>query len=55
MNKMDHKPVSLENSLEEMNWQLSYIENIDKDKIAPYIDSIELLIKRLKKIKQLAQ
>ena len=47
---MERKPVSIENSLKEMNWQISYMEDIDKDKIVPHKESIELLIERLKKI-----
>ena len=47
---MNHKMVSIENSLEAMNWHISNLEDSDKEKIAPYIESIELLIKRLKKI-----
>ena len=50
---MDRKPVSIENSLEEMNWQISYMENIDTKKIAPHKESIDLLIERLKKIKEM--
>jgi DNA-binding PadR family transcriptional regulator len=47
---LDHKPISIENSLGEMNWQISYMEDIDKDKIIPHKESIKLLIERLKKI-----
>jgi DNA-binding PadR family transcriptional regulator len=47
---MDNKTISIENSLVAMNWHVSYIEDIDKDKIAPHKESIELLIERLKKI-----
>ena len=42
--------ISIENSLEEINWHVSYIEGIDKEEIAPYKGSIELLIEKLKKI-----
>ena len=49
---MDNKPVSIENSLAEMNWQVSYMEGMDNKKIAPHKESIELLIERLKKIKE---
>ena len=49
---MDHGVLSVENSLEAINWHISYIEEIDKDKIAPHKESIELLIERLKKIKE---
>ena len=49
---IDSKPVSIENSLEEMNWQISYMEGIDKDKIIPHKESIELLIERLKNISE---
>ncbi len=48
--QMDRKPVSIENSLDEMNLQISYMEETDKEKIAPHKESIELLIERLKKI-----
>jgi DNA-binding PadR family transcriptional regulator len=51
--QVDRKPVSIENSLEEMNWQISYMENIDTKKIAPHKESIDLLIERLKKIKEM--
>ena len=47
---IDRKPISIENSLEEMNWHISYMEDIDKEKIIPHKESIELLIERLKKI-----
>jgi len=46
------KPVSIENSLTEINWQISYMEDIDKNEIAPHKESIELLIERLKKIEE---
>jgi DNA-binding PadR family transcriptional regulator len=47
---MDHKTISIENSLEAMNWYVSYMEDVDKEKIAPHKKSIDLLIERLKKI-----
>ena len=49
---MDHKTISIENSLEAMNWHVSHIEDLDKEKIAPHKESIQLLIERLKKIKE---
>jgi DNA-binding PadR family transcriptional regulator len=48
----DHKTISIENSLEEINMQLSYIESTDKEEIAPFKESLELLIERLKKINE---
>ena len=48
---MDRKTISIENSLEAMNWYVSYMEDVDKEKIAPHKKSIDLLIERLKKIK----
>ena len=47
---MDRKTISIENSLEAMNWYVSYMEDVDKEKIAPHKKSIDLLIERLKKI-----
>jgi hypothetical protein len=44
--------ISIENSLEAMNWHVSHMEDIDKEKIAPHKESIELLIERIKKIKE---
>jgi DNA-binding PadR family transcriptional regulator len=49
---MNRKTISIENSLKEMNWHVSNMEDIDKEKIAPHKESIELLIERLKKIKE---
>ena len=49
---MDPGVLSVENSLEAINWHMSYLEEIDKDKIVPHKESIELLIERLKKIKE---
>ena len=49
---MDRGVLSVENSLEAMNWHVSYLEELDKDKIAPNKESIDLLIERLKKIKE---
>lgn len=49
---MDRGVLSVENSLEAMNWHVSYMEEIDKEEIAPHKESIELLIERLKKIKE---
>jgi DNA-binding PadR family transcriptional regulator len=51
-NELDRKTISIENSLEEMNWNVSYMEDIDKDEITPHKESIGLLIERLKKIKE---
>jgi len=48
---MDRKTISIENSLEAMNWYVSYMEDVDKEKITPHKKSIDLLIERLKKIK----
>ena len=48
---MDRKTISIENSLEAMNWYVSYMEDVDKEKIAPHKKSIDLLVERLKKIK----
>ncbi len=48
----DNKMVSIENSLEAMNWHVSYMEDSDKEKIVPFKESIELLIKRLRKIEE---
>lgn len=48
----DHKMISIENSLKEMDWHVSYLEDVDKDEIAPHKESIELLIQRLKKIEK---
>ena len=45
--------LSVENSLEAMNWHVSYMEELDKEEIVPHKESIELLIERLKKIKEL--
>jgi DNA-binding PadR family transcriptional regulator len=52
---MDRNTISIEKSLEEMYWYVSYIEDIDKEKIIPHKESIELLIERLKKIKESLQ
>jgi DNA-binding PadR family transcriptional regulator len=49
---MNRKTISIENSLNEMNWHVSNMEDIDKEKIASHKESIELLIERLKKIKE---
>jgi DNA-binding PadR family transcriptional regulator len=49
---MNHKTISIKNSLEAINWHVSYMEDIDKKKITPHKESIELLIERLKKIKK---
>ena len=49
---IDLKTISIENSLEEMNWHVSYMEDIDKEDIDPHKESIELLINRLKKLKE---
>ena len=49
---MDRKTSSIENSLEAMNWHVSYMEDFDKKKIVPHKESIELLIERLKKLKE---
>ena len=51
-NEMDRGVLSVENSLEAMNWHVSYMEELDKDKIASHRESIDLLIERLKKIKE---
>ena len=51
-NELDHGVLSVENSLEAINWHVSYMEELDKDEIAPHKESIELLLKRLKKIKE---
>ncbi len=51
-NEMDRGVLSVENSLEAMNWHVSYMEEVDKEEIAPHKESIELLIERLKKIKE---
>jgi DNA-binding PadR family transcriptional regulator len=47
---MERKPVSIEKSLEDMNLQISYMEDSDIEKIVPHKESIELLIERLIKI-----
>lgn len=49
---MNHGVLSVENSLDAMNWHVSYMEELDKDKITPHKESIESLIERLKKIKE---
>jgi len=49
---MNQGVLSVENSLDAMNWHVSYMEDIDKEKIAPHKESIESLIERLKKIKE---
>jgi DNA-binding PadR family transcriptional regulator len=49
---MNRKTISIENSLVAMNWNVSYMEDMDKEKIAHHKESIELLIERLKKIKE---
>ena len=49
---MDRGVLSVENSLEAMNWHVSYMDEIDKEEITPHKESIELLIERLKKIKE---
>ncbi|MEN6293465.1 MAG: hypothetical protein ABFD07_15815, partial [Methanobacterium sp.] len=51
-NKLNRGVLSVENSLESMNWHASYMEELDKEEIAPHEESIELLIERLKKIKE---
>jgi DNA-binding PadR family transcriptional regulator len=51
-NDKNRKMISIENSLEEMNWHISCMEDIDKEKIAPHKESIKLLIERLKKINE---
>ena len=51
-NELDQGVLSVGNSLEAMNWHASYMEELDKDEIAPHEESIELLIERLKKIKE---
>ncbi len=50
--RMDCELISIENSLEEMNCHVSCMEGTDKEEIAPHKESIELLIERLKKIKE---
>ncbi len=52
-NELDRGLLSVENSLEAMNWHVSYMEEIDKEEIVPHKESIELLIERLKKIREL--
>ena len=49
---MNSKMISIKNSLEAMNWHVSHMEDSDKEKIAPHKESIELLIERIKKIKE---
>ncbi|MCZ3366374.1 MULTISPECIES: PadR family transcriptional regulator [Methanobacterium] len=51
-NELDRGVLSVENSLEAMNWHASYMEELDKEEITSYKESIELLIERLKKIKE---
>jgi DNA-binding PadR family transcriptional regulator len=51
-NKLNRGVLSVENSLEAMNWHASYMEELDKEEIVPHEESIELLIERLKKIKE---
>ena len=51
-NEFDRAVLSVENSLEAMNWHVSYMEELDKEEIVPHKESIELLIERLKKIKE---
>jgi DNA-binding PadR family transcriptional regulator len=51
-NEIDRNAVSIKNSLEAMNWHITHIEEMDKEKIAPHEESIESLIERLKKIKE---
>jgi hypothetical protein len=46
---MDRKPVSIENSLEEMNWQISYMEDIDKKKLPLTKNQLNYSLKDLKK------
>jgi len=48
----DQSPVSIKNSLTAINWHVSYIEDMDKQEIAQYMDSIQTLIDRLENIKK---
>lgn len=49
---LDRETISIENLLEEMHSDVSHMEDIDKEKISSHKESIELLIKRLKKIEE---
>ena len=49
---VDNKTVSIENLLEEINWLVVNIEDLEKESIAPHKESIELLIERLRKINE---
>ncbi len=51
-NELDQGVLSVGNSLKAMNWHASYMEELDKEEIAPHEEAIELLIERLKKIKE---
>lgn len=48
--QVDLENIPVENLLKVMSWQISSMEDIDQQKIAPHKESIELLIERLKKI-----
>jgi DNA-binding PadR family transcriptional regulator len=48
----DPLPISMKNSLTAINWHVSYMEDIDKENIAKYKESIESLIERLEKLKK---
>ena len=51
----DSLPISLKNSLTAINWHVSYMEDANKEQIAHYQESIELLIERLEKLKKSIQ
>lgn len=49
--KGDQSPVSIKNSLTAIKWHVSYMEEMNKQEISPYKESIQALIERLEKLK----